>query len=436
MSRTLKTILIFLFLTSCSLNEGPKFWKKEKITTEEEVKSEYIEQIYIKEDALKLEFNPRIKIKLKSKTNNKSFLNNYSNNNGRVNYNGNLKKISKHRVAKMENFEQYDPSILFNKDNIIFFDNKGSILKFDNDVNLLWKKNHYTKSEKKQNPILYFASKKNTLIVADNIAKYYAVDINTGDLIWSLNNNAPFNSQIKIYKDFFYIIDIENILRAYSIKDGKEIWNLKTENSLVRSQKKLSLVIINENIYFNNSLGDISSVDINSGELNWQSPTQSSLVTDDRYFLKTSDIVANKETLFFSNNKNQFFSKDIKTGTSNWVQKINSNLRPTIVDNLIFTVSQEGYLVVIQKNLGNIIRVTDVFKSLESRERNEIEPVGFIVGNDNIYLTTNNGKIFVIDITTGSTKFVKKISKGKILRPLVSNNNLYIATNNSIIKLD
>ena len=38
----------------------------------------------------------------------------------------------------------------------------------------------------------------NTLIVIDNISKYYAVDINTGELVWSKNNPAPFNSQIKI----------------------------------------------------------------------------------------------------------------------------------------------------------------------------------------------------------------------------------------------
>ena len=35
-----------------------------------------------------------------------------------------------------------------NKD-IIFFDNNGSILKFDKKSKLIWKKNYYSKSEKK-----------------------------------------------------------------------------------------------------------------------------------------------------------------------------------------------------------------------------------------------------------------------------------------------
>ena len=118
-------------------------------------------------------------------------------------------------------------------------------------------------------------------------------------MLWSKNNTAPFNSQLKIYKDKFFVIDFENILRAYSINNGNEIWNIKTQNSLIRSKKKLSMVIINNKIYFNNSSGDISAVDIESGELQWQRPTQSSSIFDEGYPLKTSDIVADNEILYF-----------------------------------------------------------------------------------------------------------------------------------------
>ena len=125
---------------------------------------------------------------------------------------------------------------------------------------------------------MQFANNGKFLIVADNIAKYYMIDLVTGNLIWSKKNLAPFNSQIKIYEDKFFIIDYSNTLRCFSIKDGKELWNIRTENSLIRSQKKLSMVIVNGLIYFNNSIGDISAVDIKKGELLWQLPTQSSLI--------------------------------------------------------------------------------------------------------------------------------------------------------------
>jgi outer membrane protein assembly factor BamB len=429
----LRIILIFIFITNCSLHKNSKFWTKQKIIKE---KQENLTEILKKEDNLEIEFNPNLKISLYSKPIDQSFLNNFDNNNGRIDFNGNLKNLSKYKFSKIKNFHKYNPRISFYNNDIIFFDNKGAILRFNNDSDLVWKKNIYTKYEKKQNPILFFENDKKTLIVADNIAKYYALDIDTGELLWSKNNTAPFNSQIKIYKDKFFLIDFQNILRAYSVKDGKEIWSIRTENSLIRSQKKLSMVIIEGKIYFNNFSGDISSVDIESGELLWQIPTQSRLIYDESFFLKTSDIIADKDTIYFSNNKNQFFSLDIQTGTLNWKQKINSNLRPTLIDSYIFTVSMEGYLIIIEKNSGNIIRITDTFRNFKIKTRKKILPTGFIVGKDNIYLTTNHGRLVVLDIVTGKILSVIKIDNHTISRPSVLNNNLFIITDNSILKLN
>merc|ERR1711991_599131 len=92
--------------------------------------------------------------------------------------------------------------------------------------------------KKKLKPILQFSNNKEFLIVADNLAKYYLLDLKSGNLIWSKDNLAPFNSQIKIYKDKFFIIDFSNTLRCFSLKNGEELWNIKTENTLIKSQKK------------------------------------------------------------------------------------------------------------------------------------------------------------------------------------------------------
>ena len=157
MSNILKILLVIVLTTSCSLNKSDKFWSKEEVTQAKQVETK---EIFKKKETLNLEFNPSLKIKLYSKLINNSFLNNLDNNNGRINYNGDLQSISRYKFKKIENLHQYEPEIIFNKDNIIFFDSKGSILNFDKDSNLIWKKNYYSKTEKKQQPILFFAKKK------------------------------------------------------------------------------------------------------------------------------------------------------------------------------------------------------------------------------------------------------------------------------------
>ena len=433
MNKILNLFLIIIFCYSCSLNKNSKFWTSETITEFEEKK---FKKIFNDKKTLSKELNTNINLNFSSNLQKVKLSKKLTNNDGRVNFDGLLKKSSKYKFSKIENFYQVEPVISFNKENIIFFDDKGTILQFDKNSKLIWKKNYYSKSEKKSDPILQFASNDKFLIVADNLTKYYLLNLVTGDLVWSKNNTAPFNSQIKIFKDRFFIIDFTNTLRCFSLKDGKELWNFQTESSLIRSQKKLSMVIIGDVIYFNNSLGDISAVNINDGELIWQLPTQSNIIYESSFSLETSDIIADENNLFFSNNKNQFFSVDIKSGSFNWENTINSNLRPTLIENFLITVSLEGYLIVIDKFTGNIIKVTDVFENFNPKKRNEIFPTGFIVGLKNIYLSTNIGRLLVIDIKSGKTISTLKIDNDKISRPHILNKNLYLVKDNAIIKLN
>ena len=93
-------------------------------------------------------------------------------------------------------------------------------------------------------------------------------------------------------------------------------------------------------------------------------------------------------------------------------------------------------LVVIEKSSGNIIRVTDVFSGYKIKKRKEIKPVGFIVGKKNIYLTTDHGRLMIIDTKLGKTKSILKLDNDKISRPFILGKNLYVVKNNAIIKLD
>ena len=434
MNKILNLFTILILFSSCSFNKNSKFWTNSK-SVNKEIESNY-EELFPTDVALKEEFNSNLKIKLSPKTAVNWVNNDLLNNSLRINFNNDLENSSRYKFSKIENFSKYQPDISFYNNNLLFFDNKGTILKFDSNSKLIWEKNYYSKSEKKLNPILQLVNNGKYLVVADNITKYYMLDIETGNLIWSKNNLAPFNSEIKIYKDKFFIIDFTNTLRCFSIKNGEEIWNIPTEKSLIRSQKKLSMIIIKDNLYFNNSIGDITAVNISKGELLWQIPTQNNLIYESSFSLETSELISNEKELFFSNNKNEFFSIDLNTGTINWKNKINSNIKSTLVDNFLISISIEGYLIITEKSSGNIVRVTDIFQNFKKKKRSNIKPTGFIVGLNKIYLSTSNGRLLIIDISTGKTISVLKIDNEKISKPFVQNKNLFLIKNNSIIKLN
>ena len=430
MNKLIVTLIILVFLNNCSFNESSRVWKNndKNLDTDKNIK-----KIFVEDEKLISEFNQGLKLDLsKIKTNNK--ITDIQNNFGSQNYDGVLNKIANYKFSKQDEINQLNFKPIFLNDGIIFFDKKGSIIRFDNNKKILWKKNHYSKIEKKLNPKLNFLLDNHNLLVADSISKYYSVDLKTGELNWIKNNLYPFNSKIKKNKNKIFVVDYKNTLRCYFISNGSECWNLQTEDSFTTSNTKFSLIIINKNIIFSNSIGDITAVDIETGLINWQIPTQSSSISNETYNFKISKIVSDGSTLFFSNNKNEFYAIDVKTGITNWINEINSNITPIIIENLIFTISNEGYLYVVDKNNGNIIRVTDLFKHYKDKKRKKVIPVGFVIGNQNLYLTNSDGNMIVVDLSLGNVVKVVKVSSKLVSKPFIFNNNLFVVRNGSIVK--
>ncbi len=428
-----KTFLIICFtlIAQCSLDTKSGLWTKPQ---DIEKKKENLKEIFKSEEVLEKEFNPSLKIKINSKYNINPFINNLNNNTGYINFESDFKKIKKFKFKKIKNFDYINPDLLIGNDNaIIFFDEKGSIIKFDDNTKLIWKKNYYTKKEIKQNPVIYFATDNKTLIAADSIANYYAIDYLSGDLIWKKFNTSPFSSEIKIYNDKFFLIDFENIIKCISIKDGEEIWRYSTEKSFIKSQRKLSFIIQNNLVIFIDTFGDINALDTNSGKLVWQAQTVNEDTFESSFLLKSSRLVSDKETIYVSNNQNKFFAINLKNGLIKWEQSINSHIEATVIENLVFTISQEGYLFVIDKKTGNILRSTNI---LNFKKNKNIYPSGFIVAKNYIFVSLNNGKLLKVSIADGKTSDIIRIDSGKISRPYAVNKNMYILKNNSIVKIN
>ncbi len=431
MNKLIIILISLVLLNSCSFNENSRIWndKKENFEVDKNIKKLFDED---KNDIEEL--NQNLKLNLSSiKRNNGSIINN-QNNLGSQLYNGELKKIGVYKFSKLKETNQLNFEPVFLKDGIIFFDNKGSIIKYDRNQKIVWKKNYYSKAEKKLRPKLNFFLDNKNLLVFDNLAKYYSLDINNGELKWLKDNIYPFNSEIKKYEEKIFVVDYENTLRCYEINDGEECWKLQTEDSFTISNNKYSIIIVNDHVIFSNSLGDITSVEINTGLINWQLPTQSSSIINKTYNLKISKLVSDGSSIFFSNNKNEFYSIDVKTGTINWVNKINSFIAPALIADLIFTISNEGYLYVVEKKNGNIIKVKDLYLNYKTKKRDKIYPVGFVIGQKNLYLTNSDGKMIVVELNLGNIIREEKISGSFVSQPFIFNRNLYIVRNSSIVE--
>ena len=359
MNKLLKIATLFLLIANCSLDNKTGIWED----TSKTVNIKKNNKVFLKEKNIAIrEFNKDIQITLEKDPNLKD---NSSNVNNEIKK---LGKITKYKFSKINRFNEFDPELIFYNNELIFFDNNGTLFKLDKNLNLIWKKNNYSKTEKKINPILYVSNFTEKIIVADTISKLYALDSIDGKILWSIYNETSFKTQPKIYKDKVFILDSQNKLNCYSTLNGKLIWDIRTANSFINSDTKITILINNDILFFNNSLGDVMAVDINTGVLKWQISTQNSTLFDDIIKFKNSALVATNNSIIFSNNKNVFYSLDQETGKINWKQEINSVVTPFVIRNLIVTVSNDGYLFYINHETGDIIKIINIYNLFQQND--------------------------------------------------------------------
>ena len=99
MNKFLLALLLFPLITHCSFSGKSSFWNETKQIKKEKVIE--IKELFKKDIPHESEINANLKIKLTSKLIKNSFKNNFDNNNGRIDYDGNLKSISKYRFSKI-----------------------------------------------------------------------------------------------------------------------------------------------------------------------------------------------------------------------------------------------------------------------------------------------------------------------------------------------
>ena len=287
-------------LNNCSFDTRSGIWTEEPISLKSEENKE-IKELFKNEILNENEFNPNLKIDVKNFNENKNKIK--GNNFGALQVNSNFEKISKYNFKKIKYFDQFEPEVIFFDKDLVFFDKKGSIIKFDDKSTIKWKVNHYSKKEKKLLPLLRFAKGGKNLLVTDNFAKIYLIDTSNGKIIWEKDHKVSLISQIKVDGNKFYVLDANNIFSCFSLVDGNQIWEFKTEKKLINSQKQTSVVINKESVIFNNTKGEIISLDKLNGNLNWLTPTIEYGESFQSFLVKNSDLVLNKNSVYFSNNK-------------------------------------------------------------------------------------------------------------------------------------
>ena len=435
--------LIFISLNNCSFDNKTGIWgegaKEKRRISELEKKQKQIldiekiyssENIYSKEKSLTnkiiLSKPKKISAWKMSGLNSQNFLGNIylpSVNNIFLKEKIGKDKFSIHKTMT--------PLLAFN-DNIAFSDDTGTIFYINKRGKIKWKKNIYKKIYKRIYKNLVFSIHENNIYVADNIGFIYAINLESGKLVWIKNYGVPIKSNMKIIKNKIFLVDQDNKILCFNTKDGSIIWNILSIASFIKTQNLLSIAISRDgNVFVMTSSADIFKINSESGNVIWSRNTSDSLYANDTDFFNSSEIVLSDDQIIFSAGS-RIFSYNAINGSTNWENEVNTVATPIIDGENIFIVTENGYFVILHKDTGKIISSTNILKILKKKKQ-DTRITGFIMGSGKIYSVTLNGNLIVSSAVSGKAEYFKKIGEKNIAPLIISSEVLYILTENSRI---
>ena len=413
MKRTLYLIFLAFLLNNCSFDNKTGIWTGSKnISKKKDVKDSNIELIFKKQNEIVR--NKELTLKQNLKFERPILFTDWSQSyQNKFNYIGNVSFLNEGNYKKYSNISKskINKNILVNKDNLFFSDIKGNIGVFSLiDNKLIYKFNFYKKKFKKTKIIIKLIIKDESIIAADNLGYVYSINLREKKLSWAKNFLVPFRSNLKIINNTLYLSDEKNKIILIDIQTGRKVDEFYTQPPKAVSKFESNLALdSNGNLLFLSTNGTLYSLNLkNQKTLNW---IQNFKPENEIIFKGKPITIFNGLIIVSSDNSISILSEN---GEKIWDLSIESNISPIVSGNTIITITKDNYLLLIDKENGEIIYSKNIYslikndfkKNLNSKI-NTIDNIFFV--NNRFLIISNNS--YFIEINLQNNLNVNSIKK-------------------------
>ena len=406
-------IISFFLINNCSFDNKTGIWTgSDQITKKENNSKQNTEFIFKKENITieEIDLSNEQIIKIDKQKNYNEWSQRYQNKSNNINNVTFLNEGNYQKLSKISN-TRVNKNILVYKNNLFFSDSRGNIGAFSLRENkLLFKYNFYKKKLKKIKKEIKLLVKDNTIIAVDNFGYIYSIDYKQKKIVWAKNFLIPFRSNLKIINETLFVSDEKNKVILINIKNGNKIDELYTQPSQAVSDFESNLAVDNNNnLLFMSTSGILYSLNfINNKSINW-------IIN----FKQESEMIYKGNPIIVSNDKIIISSKDNISlinvnGAKIWDLNIKSNLSPIVSGNTIFTVNKDNYLILINKNTGQIIFSKDIYslitKEFQKNLKRKIKKIShiYLTGNKLLLISENS---YFIEVNLKNIINVNSIKK-------------------------
>lgn len=295
----------------------------------------------------------------------------------------------------------FHKNLIVHNSNLIFVDDEANLLIFNKNLNLIKKFTIHKKSFFSKYLLKFsLLEKNNTLYISDNLGSLIAFDLETNKILWRNNLDVPFFSNMAIYKDFIYMTNANGKLYSFRMKDGSQMWSYEVGTNIIKSNNAFEIEIFENFLIFSNDVGNIYLVDLEKRQVNWDFSNRFAIISgSDTIFFNLTNFIVEKNSLYFSTSFGNITKLNLTSGEQMWTSNFDSDLNLANSPNYLLIINKNGHFNIYDKNLGKLVFSKNLIKLLAQRGINskKTELISLYLNSKNILIYTKDGFLFLIN---------------------------------------
>ena len=274
----------------------------------------------------------------------------------------------------------------------------------------------------------------NTLVVASAYGFVAALDATTGAELWRTNTEAPMTGSPTIKDGRVFVASNNNEVVAMDLATGEVLWSDQAIAESARVLGSPSPAAVEDIVVAPYSSGEVIAYLAANGRRLWSEALASS-----GQFTPISSIndigarpILGGGLVFAASQSGVMAAIDGRTGNRLWQQPIGTTQAPALAGEYLFVVGVDAQLACIKAGTGQVVWVTDLEKFKNTKkQKGRVTYAGPVVANGRILIASSQGELIAFDPQTGNETDRLKLGDPVYIEPIAVQDKLIVLTDDA-----
>lgn len=272
------------------------------------------------------------------------------------------------------------------------------------------------------------------LFVTTGFAIVYALDAQTGDVIWQQRVTAPMRAAPAVSGGRVFVTTLDNRAFALAADNGRRLWDHTGSQEIAGLLGAASPAVAGSVVVVPYSSGELHALLVDNGRELW-----SDVLTPVNRFDPVSNLahirglpVIDRGLVLAVSHAGRMVAIDLRRGVRAWEVEAGGVEMPWSAGDFIYMLTNEAQVICLTRQSGRVrwVRPLPRFENPEELE-DPINWFGPVLAGDRLIVASSTGDAVSISPYTGELLGYIDLPGTPAVAPVVANDTIYFVTNNA-----